>query len=67
MTIELEDGSSILELPYSGNGYLHEIDEVNKCISRGDIESTRMPLKTSHDLIEILDRIKNEIGLTYSV
>lgn len=50
---------------YVGNGYYHEIIEVMKCISEGKIESEKMPLSFSLDLISTLDRIRDEIGLSY--
>jgi predicted dehydrogenase len=54
-----------LTIPYTGNGYLHEIIEVNKCILKGDKESSKHPLRMSMDLISVLDRVKAEIGLEY--
>lgn len=53
------------ELPYRGNGYVHEIDEVNYCLQNGLLESPKHPLQMSLDLAMILDRIRSEIGLEY--
>lgn len=33
-----------LDLPVTGRGYAHEIDEVNRCLAAGLTESTTMPL-----------------------
>ncbi len=54
------------EIPYLGNGYHHEIEEVNRCLLSNKTESDKMPLQTSRDLMEVLDRVKGEIGLSYA-
>ncbi|GGE19059.1 Gfo/Idh/MocA family protein [Psychroflexus salis] len=62
---ENRNSTEKIELPYQGNGYIHEIEEVNSCIKKGKIESDLLPLKFSLDLAETLDFIKKEIKLTY--
>lgn len=54
-----------LEIPYRGNGFDHEIEEVNHCLLQGMTESPKLPLNVSLDLITIIDRVKEEIGLSY--
>jgi len=54
------------EVKYKGNGYYHEIMEVMKCLEMGKIESDKMPLSFSLKLIDLLDKVRNEIGLTYN-
>lgn len=54
------------DIKYSGEGYLHEIEEVNDCLIRNALESDKLPHKTSLDLITIIDRVKDKIGLSYS-
>jgi hypothetical protein len=54
-----------MEIPYQGNGYLHEIEEVNRCLNEGRTESPKLPLSMSLDLISVIDRVKREIGLRY--
>ncbi|ALO14505.1 putative oxidoreductase YcjS [Salinivirga cyanobacteriivorans] len=66
--IELYEEEDIIEhydLKYSGNGYVHEIEEVQNCIKEGKTESPRLPLKTSLQLTRILDKVRAEIGLQY--
>jgi predicted dehydrogenase len=58
----LEDTFNI---KYKGNGYVHEIEEVNRCLLNRDTESEKLRLSTSLDLINIIDRVRNEIGLKY--
>lgn len=60
-----EDLKDVYEIPYTGNGYFHEIEEVNNCLSSGKIESSKLTHQTSIDLISILDRVRDEIGLKY--
>ncbi len=53
------------EINYKGNGYYHEIEEVTKCLLNSTQESKKMPHSDSLNLITIIDRIKQEIGLKY--
>jgi len=53
------------ELPQTGNGLFHEIEEVNQCLLNNKTESFKLPLDTSIDLISIIDRVRDQIGLTY--
>lgn len=55
----------ILDVPYLGNGYFHEIEEVMQCLRSGEKESVKMPHAFSVSLIGLLDRIRKEIGLWY--
>jgi len=50
---------------YIGLGYYHEIEEVMNCLRNGKIESDKMPLAFSLKLIDIVDKVRAEIGLTY--
>lgn len=66
ITISKNDGhTETIEIPYTGNGYFHEISEVVKCIQQGLIQSERLPHAISIDLITTLDRVRREIGLRY--
>lgn len=55
--------SEVFELPFRGNGYIHEIEEVNRCWLNGQTESPKHTLSTSLKLIEVIDSVKEEIGL----
>jgi predicted dehydrogenase len=67
--IELYDAKFELveefHIKYEGNGYYHEIEEVHNCLNVGKLESDKMPLSFSLDLIETLDRVREVIGLEY--
>lgn len=66
ITLHLHTGSvQTLDLKYKGNGYIHEIEEVHECLAAGRIESPRLPARMSLDLIKVIDRVKEEIGLDY--
>lgn len=56
----------IFKLPYTGNGYVHEIEEVNSCIRQGKKESELLPLALSNQLAHIINRVKYKIDLNYS-
>ena len=58
--------STTLDIPYQGNGYTHEINEVHSCITNQKLESAKVPHKTSLSLALLLDRVKAEIGLKYN-
>ncbi len=60
-----QDHESVIELPLTGNGYVHEIEEVHACLSNGQKESEKLPLATSLALAELLDQVGQEIGLSY--
>jgi predicted dehydrogenase len=65
ITLYTAGGSENFDLPYRGNGYFHEIEEVNNCLLKGRTESPKLPLSVSMDLISLIDRVKSEIGLSY--
>lgn len=54
-----------LEFPYPGHGYQFEAAHVMDCLSAGLLESERVPLDFTLDLIETLDAIREKIGLRY--
>lgn len=50
-------------LPFDGNGYVHEVCEVQECLGRGEKESLRMPLSDSLDVIKIMDSLREDWNL----
>jgi len=65
ITITQDGEKDVLGIPYSGNGYIHEIEEVNKCLLNREIESSKLPLKITANLMKLIDSVKKEIGLNY--
>ncbi|MCF8367602.1 MAG: Gfo/Idh/MocA family oxidoreductase [Bacteroidales bacterium] len=55
----------VFDLPYAGNGYIYEIDEVNQCLLNKATFSKKLPPGLSLDLIRIIDHVKDIIGLHY--
>ena len=50
---------------YFSNGYHYEAEEVVKCLSEGEKESSMLNLQFSRLLMETLDRIRKEAGIHY--
>ena len=65
ITISQNGENHVIDIAYKGNGYIYEIEEVNKCLQKREIESPKLPLETSVDVIRLIDRIKADIGLKY--
>lgn len=66
LTIKVEDQETeLIDLKHIGNGYYHEILEVNSCLERGKLESDKMPHAMSLKLINTLDAIREKIKLHY--
>lgn len=51
---------------YSCIGYAYEAEEVMACLSAGKKESDALPLSFSLELIQLLDAIRQKIGLQYN-
>lgn len=54
-----------LEIPFEGHGYIYEIEAVNRCLLNNEKQNIKMPHSMSMDLISVIDRVKDEIGLQY--
>jgi predicted dehydrogenase len=54
------------DIPYQGHGYVHEIEEVSRCLRDNRLESDKLPHSVSLDLITLIDRVKDKIGLRYN-
>lgn len=65
LTLKTKAGEQTFELPFKGNGYTHEAEEVGRCVLEGQLESPVMPLSESVDLLETMDLLRREWGLKY--
>lgn len=66
LTVELDDGSRRTQrIPRIGNGYAHEIIEVNRCLREGLTESPVMPLDETLALMGVLDEMRRQVGVVY--
>ncbi len=44
-------------VPYAGEGYGYQLDEVHRCLAAGETQSAVMPLARSVAVLEIIDRL----------
>jgi predicted dehydrogenase len=64
--LDLLDGSERELVPESrGRGYVHEAEEVVRCLREGLIESPLVPWSDSLAVMRILDECRAQIGLEY--
>jgi predicted dehydrogenase len=54
-----------IELPFEGNGYIHEIRHVEECVAAGLNESPVMPLADTVETLRICDGLRHEWGIVY--
>jgi predicted dehydrogenase len=67
ITVTLDDGSTrTIDTPYLGNGYVHEVIEVQRCFREGLIESPGMTHAETLALMEVMDEVRRQIGLVYA-
>jgi predicted dehydrogenase len=57
--------NQVISLPHEGNGYNYEAAEVNRALREGRLESPRMPLDESLDIMRTMDAIRAPWGLKY--
>jgi len=54
-----------IELNITGNGYNYEAIEVGRCLNKGLLESSVMPLDETVAIMKILDEARAQWGFTY--
>ena len=54
-----------VEAPYRGRGFVHEIEEVERCVAAGLTESPLVPLARTRAVMTLLDTVREAIGLSY--
>lgn len=54
------NGSQTITMPYRGNGYHYEAEEVMRCVRAGKIESEVMPLSESLSIVEAMDQARSQ-------
>jgi len=65
LIVERGDHRETLEPEAQGNGYNYEAEEVARCVRAGQLESALMPLDESLEILNTLDRIRDQWGLRY--
>lgn len=51
--------------PPAGIGYVHELDEVHRCLAAGVIESPAMPLDDTVAVMQVLEHALHALGIHY--
>ena len=64
-TLIKNDQRKEFDLPTIGKGFSHEILECHQCIKESNIESEIWSHQNSLDLITILDKVREQVGLKY--
>jgi len=64
-TLIIDDQSETVTIPHRVNGYEYEIEEVNRCLNEGLVESPRMSWNDSLMVMQIMDEIRAQIDLPY--
>ncbi len=64
-SLKAGDREEEVEFDTQGNGYNYEAAEVGRCLREGLLESPTMPLDETVALMNILDAVRAEWGLTY--
>lgn len=66
ISLEMHDGHTETKtLPFRGAGFEYEIEHAQACIAKGLIESPIIKFELSLQTLEILDDIRNQIGMLY--
>jgi predicted dehydrogenase len=60
-----DEVSEIIEETIEGGGFIHEAEEVMRCMREGLKESPRMPLSESLQIMRIMDQVRAPWGLNY--
>lgn len=55
----------IIHLPHRINGFEYQIEEAQRCIRAGKLESELMPLSATIDNLHVLDEVRKQIGVSY--
>lgn len=64
--LETEQGQTLIPMPHRINGYEGEIEETNRCLREGKIQSERLTWDESLSVMQIMDEARQQIGLRYS-
>jgi predicted dehydrogenase len=65
LTVLSPAGREVIECSWNGEGLRFEIEEVNRCLGAGAIESACMPATETLLLQGILDEVRSQIGVVY--
>lgn len=60
-----EDGKTLYDYPFKGNGYVHMIEAVGQSIIKGETENPVMPLEETLFQMQTMDKLRKLWGLRY--
>jgi predicted dehydrogenase len=55
------------EFDFPGNGYQFEAAEVQRCLAAGELESPLVSQTTTLEVMNLLDSIRDQVGVTYNL
>jgi predicted dehydrogenase len=64
-TLRTGDASREVKCPVKGAGYVHEIEEVHRCLADGAMQSRLWSWSDSLALHELLDRVREKAGIVF--
>jgi predicted dehydrogenase len=50
--------TKLIPVPFRGNGLVHQIEEAMACMADGRLQSGKMPLALSIDVLEVIDQVR---------
>ncbi len=65
LSLKFKGREKTLKVPFKGNGFNFEAEEVMTCLLEGRLESDTMPLDETLSIMETMDRIRAQWGLKY--
>lgn len=66
LTIHTAEGHEVIHAePDPGNGYHHQVAEVERCLRGGLTESPRIPLDSTVEILELIDEARSQLGVRY--
>lgn len=63
--LRVNEREKLVHLPHRINGFEYQIEEAQRCIKAGKLESPLMPISASIDNLRVLDEIRKQIGMSY--
>ncbi|WP_420630544.1 Gfo/Idh/MocA family protein [Candidatus Leptofilum sp.] len=54
-----------VNVPFRGNGYPHEVEEVHACLRDSKLESSQMPLDETLYMMQLMDNLRAQWGIHY--
>lgn len=66
LTVATADGEELTTAPMVGNGYGFQVAEVERCLRAGELESPLMPLDETVAILEMIDDVREQIGVRYT-